>query len=75
MISKSTIGAIVLVAMGLAPAFAQVPPGYYDAAVPYANPYDEPEPFGLAPYDYGFGGWQSQSAASINYNIHTPPNH
>jgi hypothetical protein len=77
MISKSTIGAMVLFAMGLAPASAQVPPGYYDATAPYANPYDEPEPFGLAPYGYGYGygGWQSQSAATINYNIHTPPNH
>jgi hypothetical protein len=72
MISKSTIGAMVLVAMGLTPAFAQVPRGYYYDAAPYANPYDEPEPFGLAPYGYG---WQSQSAGSINYNIHTPPNH
>jgi hypothetical protein len=77
MISKSTIGAMVLVAMGLTPAFAQVPAGYYDGAAPYATPYDEPEPFDLAPYGYGYGdgGSQSQSAASINYNIHTPPNH
>jgi hypothetical protein len=66
---------MVLVAMGLTPALAQVPPGYYGAAAPYATPYDEPEPSGLAPYGYGYGGWQSQSAASINYNIHTPPNH
>jgi hypothetical protein len=75
MISKSTIGAMVLVAMGLAsPAFAQVPPGYYYGyAAPYANPYEQPEPFGWAPYNYG--GWQPQSAAGINYNIHTPPNH
>jgi hypothetical protein len=72
MISKSTIGAMVLVATGLAsPAFAQVPPGYYYGyAAPYADPYAQPEPF--APYGYGYGGW---SAASINYNIHTPPNH
>jgi len=79
MISKSTIGAMVFVAIGLTPTFAQVPPGYYPGyyydAAPYANPYDAPEPSGLAPYAYGYGGWQSQSAASINYNIHTPPNH
>jgi hypothetical protein len=68
MISKSTIGAMVLVAMGLTPAFAQVPQGYYAASAPYATPYNEPEPFGLAPYGYGNGyGWQSQSAGSINY--------
>ena len=86
MISKSTIAAMTLGAMGLAmglvmdlamglasPAFAQVPPAYYDAypgafVYPYEPP---PPPFGWAPY--GYGGWPD--AAGIGYNIHTPPNH
>jgi hypothetical protein len=77
MISKSTIAAMVLAAMGLgamglaSPAFAQAPPtpytGYPGA---YAYPYEAPPPFGWAP-DYG--GWPN--AATIDYNIHTPPNH
>jgi hypothetical protein len=73
MISKSAIAAAVLVAMGLAsPAFAQMPPTYYDAYPgAYAYPYQQPGPFGWAPY--GYGGWPN--AASIEYNIHTPPNH
>jgi len=50
------------------PAYA---PGY---AGPYAYSYEQPGPFGWAPYGYG-GGWPSGSAASILYNIHTPPNH
>ena len=50
------------------PAYA---PGY---AGPYAYSYAEPGPFGWAPYGYG-GGWPPGSAASILYNIHTPPNH
>jgi hypothetical protein len=72
---KSTIAATVLVTMGLAPpAFAQIAPGhYYGYASPYAYPYEQPAPFGEAPY--GYGGWAPGSAASINYNIHTPPNH
>jgi hypothetical protein len=88
MISKSTIAAMALVAMSLAsPAFAQMPaghyydyaPGYYYSyapgfAGPYAYPYEQPGPYGWAPYGYG-GGWPPGSAASIKYNIHTPPNH
>jgi len=50
------------------PAYA---PGY---AGPYAYSYEQPGPFGWAPYGYG-GGWPPGSAASILYNIHTPPNH
>lgn len=75
MISKSTIPAMMLVTMGLAsPAFAQVPPGYYYGyAGPDAYPYEQPVPYGWAPY--GYGGWAPGSAASITYNIHTPPNH
>jgi hypothetical protein len=87
-ISKSTIAAMMLVAMSLAsPAFAQMPPGYYydyapgyyygyapGYAGPYAYSYERPGPYGWAPYGYG-GGWPPGSAASINYNIHTPPNH
>jgi hypothetical protein len=74
MISKSTIPAMMLVTMGLAsPASAQVPPGYYyDYAGP-AYSYEQPAPYGWAPY--GYGDWAPSSAASINYNIHTPPNH
>ena len=41
---------------------------------PYAYSYEQPGPFGWAPYGYG-GGWPPGSAASILYNIHTPPNH
>jgi hypothetical protein len=86
MFSKSMIATMVLVAMGLAsPAFAQVPPGYYEYApgnyygyapgyAPYAYSYEQPGPFGWVPYGYG-GGWPPGSAASIEYNIHTPPNH
>ena len=72
---KSTITAMVLVAMGLAsPAFAQAPPGYYYGdAGSYAYPHEQPAPFAWQPY--GYGGWAPGSAASINYNIHTPPNH
>ena len=75
MISKSTIAATVLVTMGLAsPAFAQMPPPYYYGyAGPYTYAYEQPAPFGWAPY--GYGGWPPGSAPSINYNIHTPPNH
>ena len=50
------------------PAYA---PGY---AGPYAYSYEQPGPFGWAPYSDG-GGWPPGSAASILYNIHTPPNH
>ena len=50
------------------PAYA---PGY---AGPYTYSYEQPGPFGWAPYGYG-GGWPPGSAASILYNIHTPPNH
>jgi hypothetical protein len=73
MISKSTIAAIVLVAVGLAsPAFAQAPPSYYDAYPgAFAYPYEPPPPFGWVPG--GYGGWPD--AATIGYNIHTPPNH
>jgi hypothetical protein len=87
MISKSTIAAMALVALSLAsPAFAQTPPGYYYGYAPgyyygnaagYGGPYAysyEPGPFGWAPYGYG-GGWPPGSAASVEYNIHTPPNH
>jgi hypothetical protein len=87
MISKSMIATMMLVAMGLAsPAFAQVPPGYYDYAPGYypgyapgnAGPsvysYEQPGTFGWVPYSYG-GGWPPGSAASVEYNIHTPPNH
>jgi hypothetical protein len=75
MCKNSTITAMVLVAMGLAsPAFAQVPPGYYYGyAGPSAYPYERSAPFGWPPY--GYGGWPPGSPASINYNIHTPPNH
>lgn len=75
MISKSTIAAMVLVTIGLAsPAFAQVPPTYYYGYVgPYAYPYAQPSPFGWELY--GYGGSRPRSAADINYNIHTPPNH
>jgi hypothetical protein len=78
MISKSTIaammfGAVGLVSMGLAsPAFAQVPPAYYDAYPgAFAYPYEPPPPLGWAPY--GYSSWPD--AATIDYNIHTPPNH
>jgi hypothetical protein len=85
MISKSTIAAMVLVAMSLAsPAFAQMPPGYGYASdnygyapgypAPYAYSYEQPGAYGWAPYSYG-GGWPPGSAASVEYNIHTPPNH
>jgi hypothetical protein len=54
MISKSTIAAMVLVAMGLAsPAFAQMPPGYGYAsgspgyATPYAYSYEQPGAYRL----------------------------
>ena len=72
---KSTIVAMVLVAMGLAsPAFAQVSSEYYYGyAGPYAYPNEQPPPFGWTPY--GYGGWPPRSANSINYNVHTPPNH
>ena len=50
------------------PAYA---PGY---AGPCAYSYEQPGPFGWAPYSDG-GGWPPGSAASILYNIHTPPNH
>ena len=43
------------------PAYA---PGY---AGSYTYSYEQPGPFGWAPYGYG--------GASILYNIHTPPNH
>lgn len=73
MIIKSTIAAMVLVAMGLAsPAFAQAPPTYYTGYPgAYAYPYEPSPPFGWAPDSYG--GWPD--AATIDYNIHTPPNH
>lgn len=75
MISKSTIPAMMFLTMGLAsPAFAQVPPGYYyDYSGPaaYADPYEQPPPYSVAPYDYG--GWSPRSG--FDYNIHTPPNH
>jgi hypothetical protein len=86
MISKSTIAAMALVAMSLAsPAFAQVPPGYGYApgyyygyapgyAAPYAYSYEQPGGYGRTSYGYG-GGWPPGSAASVEYNIHTPPNH
>jgi hypothetical protein len=87
MISKSMIATMVLVAIGPAsPAFAQAPPGYYDYTPGYyygygpgytgpnAYSYEQPRPFGWAPYGYG-GGWPPGSAASVEYNIHTPPNH
>jgi hypothetical protein len=86
-ISKSMLPAVALVAMSLAsPAFAQIPPGYYAYAPgyyygnapgfagPYAYSSEQPGPFGWAPYGYG-GGWPPGSAASVEYNIHTPPNH
>ncbi|HEY2530759.1 MAG TPA: hypothetical protein VGJ20_22965 [Xanthobacteraceae bacterium] len=86
MISKSTIAAMALVAMGLgSPALAQAPQGYYGYAPgyyydsapgysgPYAYPYEQPVPFRSAPY--GYGGWPPGSPASVDYNIHTPPNH
>ena len=78
MISKTTIAAMALVAMSLAsPAFAKTarhyydyaPGNYYSYAPGYAGPY-----VGWASYGYG-GGWPPGSAASILYNIHTPPNH
>jgi hypothetical protein len=69
-ISKSTIAAMVLLAMGVAsPAFAQVP-WTYGYAGPYGYPYEPPPPYAWEPY-----GWQSSIAASIDYNVHTPPNH
>ena len=87
MISKTTIAAMALAAMSLAsPAFAQTPGYYYDYAPgnyygyapgyagPYAYSYEQPGPFGWGSYSYG-GGWPPGSAASILYNIHTPPNH
>jgi hypothetical protein len=72
MIRKSTIIAVALVATGVAsPAFAQIPPAYYyDYVGPYA--YSDQQPYG--PYGYA-GYWPPNSAAGINYNIHTPPNH
>ena len=74
MIGKSTITAMVLVTMGVAsPAFAQVPPAYYYG---YASPYAaDAYPYAPSPFYYGYGGWPYGSAAAINYNIHTPPNH
>ena len=87
MISKATIAAMALVAVSLAsPAFAQTPeyyygyaPGNYYGYAPgyagsYAYSYEQPGPFGWASYGYG-GGWPPGSAASVLYNIHTPPNH
>jgi hypothetical protein len=73
MICKSTIAAIALTVLGLAsPAFAQMPPPYdYGYPGAYAYLYDQAGPFGWAPY--GYSGWPN--AASIQYNIHTPPNH
>jgi hypothetical protein len=88
MISKSTIAAMVLITTGLAsPSFAQVSQGYYDSyAGPYAYPYEQPVPYGwrrarhsfsymaeVPPY--GYRGWPPGSPASIEHNIHTPPNH
>ena len=86
MISKSMTATMMLVAMGLAsPAFAEVPPAYYDYAPgyysgyapgnagPFAYSYEQPGTFGWVPYSYG-GGWPPGSAASVEYNIHTPPN-
>jgi hypothetical protein len=75
MISKSKLAALALIATTIgfaAPAFAQVPPGYYSeyAAPPYAYPY-QPVPYGWASY----GGWPPGSPAAMDYNIHTPPNH
>jgi hypothetical protein len=43
-------------------------------AGPYAYSYEQLGPFDWAPSGYG-GGWPPGSAASILYNIHTPPNH
>ena len=86
MISKTTIAALALVTMSLAsPTFAQTPGYYYDYAPgnaygyapgyvgPYAYSYQQPGPFAWY-YGYG-GGWPPGSAASVLYNIHTPPNH
>jgi hypothetical protein len=80
MIIKSTIAAMVFITMGVAaPAFAQVPPGHYDAyAYPYEQQvpygwYDQQVPYGWAPYSYG--GWPPERPGSIANNIHTPPNH
>ena len=58
----------LVMAPAVGPAYA---PG---CAGPYAYSYAQPGPFGWAPYGYG-GGWPPGSAASILYNIHTPPNH
>ena len=55
----------------MAPAGGPYAPGY---AGPYAYSYEQLGPFGWAPYSDG-GGWPPGSAASILYNIHTPPNH
>ena len=88
MISKTTIAGMALVAMSVAsPAFAQTPRYYYDYlslgnyygyapgyAGSYAYSYEQPGPFGWQSYGYG-GGWPPGSAASVLYNIHTPPNH
>jgi hypothetical protein len=71
MISKSTIVATALFAMGLAsPALAQVPGTYYGYAGAYGYPYELPPSYAWGPY-----GWPYDTAAGINYNIHTPPNH
>jgi hypothetical protein len=52
MISKSMIATMMLVAMGLAsPAFAQVPPGYYDYAPGYYPGY-APGNAGPSVYSY-----------------------
>jgi hypothetical protein len=78
MMSKLSIAAMVPVTMGLAsPAFAQVPPGYYyDYAGPYAYAYEQPVPYGWAPYGYwAWRSWYPNIPASISNNIHTPFNH
>jgi hypothetical protein len=73
MICKSTIATIALTVLGLAsPAFAQAPPTYdYGYPGAYVYLYDQSGPYGWAPDSYS--GWPT--AASIQYNIHTPPNH
>jgi len=78
MINKPTAAAaaaVALVGVSFAlPAFAQAPAAdNYNSVNPNAFSYAQPVPYGWTPY--GYAGWAPRSAADIDYNIHTPPNH
>jgi len=75
MIVRSTIVAAAFVIMLASPAFAQdlASPGYgYMGPYPYANA--QAAPYGWQSYGY-YGPWAANNPASIDNNIHTPPNH